>query len=212
MAPLTGVAFIVLLILSFVIGGEPPDAKDSADEIAAHYTEDKDAVMFGAALGGIAVVFFVFFANILRDVVRRAEGPEGRLSPVILAGAAILATGAAFDGTLSFAMAEAADDIPAESLQSLQALWDNDFLPMAVGLATFLISSGLSILRTGVLPKWLGGIAVLLGVLAITPIGFAAFIGGAVFVLIVSVMLTMRERNAVGPTADSPPATATPAA
>jgi hypothetical protein len=36
LAPLTGVAFVVLVIISFVIAGEPPSADDPAQEIVDH--------------------------------------------------------------------------------------------------------------------------------------------------------------------------------
>jgi hypothetical protein len=59
-----------------------------------------------------------------------------------------------------------------------------------------------------VLPKWLGWAAIVIALFAVTPIGFVAFFGGALFVLIVSVMLAMRDRPAK-PTAP-PPTPTTP--
>jgi hypothetical protein len=47
-----------------------------------------------------------------------------------------------------------------------------------------------------VLPKWLGWVAIVLGVITVTPIGFAGFIGGMLFILIAAIILTMRERSA----------------
>ena len=40
-----------------------------------------------------------------------------------------------------------------------------------------LLATGLSIVLYGALPKWLGWIAILLGVIGLTPIGFFAFLG-----------------------------------
>jgi hypothetical protein len=39
---------------------------------------------------------------------------------------------------------------------------------------------------------WLGWIAIVLAVIALTPIGFAAFVCGGVWVAVTSVLLTMR--------------------
>ena len=83
--------------------------------------------------------------------------------------------------------------------QALQALWDNDFLPLALGTVVMLSASGISIVRHGALPVWLGWIAIVLAVIGVTPIGFAAFLGSAVWILIVSVMLSMRARAAQPP-------------
>jgi hypothetical protein len=195
-APLTGVAFIVVAIVGFAVGGEPPDADSPAQEIVDHYVDNEGSVMAGAVLGGIAATLLIFFAGYLRKVLSAAEGPGGVLSAVALVGAAILAVGAALDATLSFALAETADEIEPASVQTLQALWDNDFMPFAIGNQVFLLASGLSVVRHGALPKWLGWVAIVLGVIAVTPIGFASFIGGAIWIAIVSVILSLRLRSA----------------
>jgi hypothetical protein len=86
----------------------------------------------------------------------------------------------------------------------LQALWDNDFLPIATGLAVFLLASGLSIARHGAVPRWLGWVAIPLAILALTPIGFVAFGAGALWVLAVSVLLTLKLRREAPAAAGSP--------
>lgn len=204
-APLTGAAFLVVAILAFAIGGEPPEADNSAEEIVSHYVDNKDSVIFGAVLATFASALLVYFGATLSAVLRAADRGPGILSAVVLAGAAIMAVGIAIDSTILFALAEGAEEIEPASVETLQALWDNDFLPIALGTVLFLSASGLGILRTGVLPKWLGWIAVALAVIGLTPLGFVAFIGGAIWILITSIMLTMRARSAPAAT---PPAAA----
>ena len=46
------------------------------------------------------------------------------------------------------------------------------------------------------LPKWLAGIALLLGVIAVTPIGFVAFIAMALWIPITSILLALRASAA----------------
>jgi hypothetical protein len=198
--PLTGVAFLVVLVVGFIVGGEPPDADSPAQEIVDHYVDNKDSVIAGAILTGVAATLLVFFAGSLRRALRAAEGPGGVLSAVAFAGAIIMAVGAAIDGTISFALAERADDIEPTAVQALQALWDNDFLPIAVGAAVLLLASGLSIVRHGAVPRWLGWVAILLAIVSMTPLGFIGFLGGALWILIVSVFLTLGlRREAPGP-------------
>jgi hypothetical protein len=199
LVPLTGVAFIVVAIVSFAIGGEPPEAKEGGQKIIDHYVDNKDSIQIAAILGAMAGAFLVFFFGYLRKVLHAAEGENGMLSIVALVGAGIVATGIAIDGTIAFALAEAADEIDPVAAQALEALWDNDFLPLALGGTIILFSTGISIVRHGALPKWLGWIAIALGVIGLTPIGFVAFIGLAVWILIVSVMLAMRARGAQAP-------------
>ncbi|HEU5109357.1 MAG TPA: DUF4386 family protein [Micromonosporaceae bacterium] len=195
-APLTGVAFIVVVIVGFLVAGEPPDADSPPREIIDHYVDNKDSVMIGALLSVIAAALLVFFGAVLRSALRAGEGPGGVLSAVAFAGTIIMATGAAIDAMISFALADRADDVAPVGVQALQALWDNDFFPVVLGAALLLLGAGLSIARHAVLPRWLGWVGVLIGILALTPIGFVAFPLGGLWVLIVSVMLTLRWRGA----------------
>ncbi len=203
LAPLTGVVFIVLIIVGFIVSGEPPDADEDVQKIVSFYTDDKDSIEAGVFLLALGTVFFVFFANYLRTVFR-----ESSLSATILVGAAIFAVAGGIDGTILIATAEAADDIEPASVQTLQALWDNDFVPFAIGITVFLVSIGLSILRTGVFPKWLGWVVLVLALVSVTPVGFIAFPGSGLLVLVLSIWLTLRARRAAAPPAAPPPAPA----
>ena len=186
-------AFVVVVIISFVLAGEPPNADEPAAEIVEHYVDNKDSIEVGAFLGALAGTLLVFFFAYVRKVLRAAE--EGVVSAVVLIGAAIVALGAAIDSTISFAIAEAAEDIEPESVRTLQALWDNDFIPFVLGTQLLWFAAGISIVRHGALPKWLGWVAILFGVVALTPLGFFAFIAGALWILIVSIMLAQRARS-----------------
>ena len=193
--PLTGAAFVVLAIIGFAIGGEPPSPTDPVREIVEFYGDNEGAQYVGAALAALAGTLFVFFGGYVRKVLRDAGGEGGVLSSVALAGAIIFAVGLAIDSTITFTLAERADDIDPAAVQALSALYENDFIPFAMGLQIFLLATGISVVtRGGVLPKWIGWIAILLAVLAVTPLGFFAILGGAVLILVMSVMLAIRAR------------------
>ena len=147
----------------------------------------------------------MFFGGYLRKVFSAAEGQGGMLSALVLTGTAIMAVGAGIDMTISVALAEAADDIDPAAVQALQALWDNDFLPIAIGIEVLLLSAGLSIVRYGALPKWLGWVALALALVGATPIGFVAFPGGGLWVILVSIMLAVRARGAAAPAGPATP-------
>ncbi len=195
LAPLTGVAFIVLAIISIIVGGEPKDATHPATEIVDWYIDNKDSVEISAFIGVAALALLVFFGAYLRNVLRAAAGGTDMLSLVSFIGLVLVAVGVAIDTTISLAIAERADDIDPIAVQSLQALWDNDFVPMALGALLFLWATGISVVRSGALPKWIGWIMIVLGIVALTPLGFAAFLGAAVLILVISVLLTMRARS-----------------
>ena len=208
-----GIVWIVLLIVSFVLIGEAPETEDSsAEEIAAHFTENKDSIIAGVLVQALAIVALLYFAGYLRRVLRAGEGEGGVLATVALAGAIVLAVAAAIDATLTSALAESAEDVDALAIQTLQALWENDFVPFAVGFVTFLSATGLSIIRHRALPSWLGWVPLALIasfiIAGITEIEvfFAIFgIGAALWVLVLSGILVARagrtETPAERPTA-----------
>lgn len=196
LVPLTGVAFFLVGIVGFLIGGEPKSADEPVNEVVDFYLDNKDSIQIGAIFGVAASVLLIFFGAYLRKVLRAAAGEGEMLSLVSFIGLVLVGLGFAIDGTISFALAEAADDIDPIAVQSLQALWDNDFLPIALGVLAFLWATGISVIRSGALPKWLGWLMILLGIVAVTPFGFVSFIGTAILVLVISVLLSLRARSA----------------
>lgn len=205
--PLLGVAAIVVIIASLLVGGDPPSADEGGQAIADHYADNKNAIEIAALMSVIGGTLLVFFFGYMRRILRPAEGEGGVLSLLALIGAAILAVGAAIDATIAFAIAEAADDIDLVGIQAMQAIWDNDFFPVALGSAVMWLAVGITVVQHGVLPKWLGWVAVVLGVGALTPVGFFAFPLGALWIVVVSILLTVRARGEA-PAAPAPPASA----
>jgi hypothetical protein len=196
LVPLTGMGFVLLGIVSFIVGGEPKSADEPVGEIVDYYVDNKDSIQVAAFIGVAAILLLVFFGAYLRRVLR-AAAPEGEiLSLVSFLGLVVVAVGFAIDTTILIALSEAADDIDPVAVQSLQALWDNDFVPLVLGVLMFLWATGLAVIRTGALPKWLGWVMVVLGVLGLTPIGFVAAIGAAILVLVLSILLSLRARSA----------------
>jgi hypothetical protein len=197
LAPLAGLAFLVVAIVAIAISGEPPDAtEDSAREIVDFYVDNRDSQTVSAFMAALGGALLVFFGGALRRVLRAAEGPDGTLSAIAFAGLIVLALGLAIDGTITLTLAETADDIDPSAVQALSALYANDYIPFVMGSLIFLLATGLSVLRHGALPKWIGWIAIVLAVLAVTPLGFASLIGAVLLIAVISVLLTMRARSA----------------
>ena len=203
--PLTGALFVIVAIIGAIVQGEPPGADDPVQEIVSHYDDNKTRIQIGSLVITIAAAVFVFFAGYMRKRLDAVAGGRSMLPTVALVGAGIFAVGAAIDSMIAFALSEAVGDIEPSAVQALQALWDNDFMPIVLGLSLFFLATGLAAVRYGSLPKWLAWIAVLLGVVALTPVGFVAFLAGAVWILGVGILLALRERKAgAGPPRDSP--------
>ena len=197
LVPLMGVLFLVLLFASFIVAGEPKDAANPPEEIKQWYIDNKDQAEIGAFIGTLAAAALIFYGAYLRKVLSVGDRIGTTLPTLVLIGATVVAIGGSIDNMLQFATAERADDIPATSVQTIQAIWDNDFLPLALGVLVFNWSVGLAVLRSGVLPRWMGWAAVVFGVLSLLgPIGFAGVIGAALWVLVSSIMLAVRARSA----------------
>ena len=64
------------------------------------------------------------------------------LSLVAFVGLVVVGVSFAIDSTILIALSEAADDIDPSAVQALQALWDNDFVPLVLGVLMFLWAPG----------------------------------------------------------------------
>jgi Domain of unknown function (DUF4386) len=189
----TMVGFVVLLVVSFIVSGEPKSAEDGPEEIAEWYLDNKDSAQVGAFIGIVAAVPLIFFGAYLRKVL---EPAGALLSTLPLIGLTIVGVGAAIDNMLLFGAAEAAEDITGEQLQTIQAIWDNDFFPLLLGIMVFLWSVGIAVLRSDVLPKWMGWFALVFAVISLAgPLGFISFPGALLWVIIAGILLTMRARS-----------------
>ena len=196
----TGVVAIIVGFLGIVIGGEPTSADEGADKVVAWYADNKDQAELSAIFAIAATALLIFFFAYLRRVLQTAETATGRggmLPLLAVIGAGIIGTGIAIDTTIMFAAAEAVDNkVDPTAVLAMQAIWDNDFMPIALGTLVVLWSVGLAVVLHGGLPKWLGWVAIVLGLIAPTPIGFAAVLGLLVWVLVVSILLTARSLQA----------------
>src|SRR3954469_623159 len=98
LVPLTGIAFVVLLVVSFIVQGSPKGADKPAAEIANWYLDNKDAAEVSGFLGVVAATLLIFFGAYLRKVFEPGAGPMLSILPLI--GVSIVAVGGAIDGML----------------------------------------------------------------------------------------------------------------
>jgi hypothetical protein len=201
-APLAGIAFVALLVASIIVSGSSPDTNDSTVKVVAEWTKNDSKQMTGAILSALAIVPFLWFLGSLRSALRVAEGGTGRLSATAFAGGIVLASFAIADSSIQFAVADSVGDVPPLVTQSLSVLYSDFFFGFPVGLGVFGIATGLVVLRTGLLPAWLGWVIFALGIISFAgPIGFFASFGVFAWIVIVSIILFQRGDATVPPTA-----------
>jgi hypothetical protein len=197
--PLTGILFVVLAIVAFIVSGETPDVDDSTREIVDFYLDNDSAQQFASALLALGCVALVFFLGSLRRVLRVAAGDEGGLSTVVLLGGLVIAVGASIFAGIGFTLGDAADELPPSAILALNALNSDMFFTVAVGTAVFNLALGLAVLRHGGLPRPLGWVALVIGIAGLTPAGFFAFLATGIVIVWASVALTMEANTAAAP-------------
>jgi hypothetical protein len=200
--PLSGAASVLLIFVSFLVAGEPPDVDALPDDLLSYY--DDDSLQIAAALLALGSFFFLLFSAAIATALR---GPRDRdagtaAAKVSFGGGIVFTVGLTVFAGLAFTAGEVADEVNVGTLQTLNALEMNMFFTVAVGTAAFLLGTGVGALKIGLLPRWLAWVAIVLGVLAITPAGFAAFLGLGIWTLVASVMLAMRAGRAPEPGVD----------
>ena len=194
LAPLTGVVAVALWIVGIVvIEGTADRSGESAAEVLAAFDEDGTSILVGAFLFALGTAFFVWFLGSLRAAFLAAEGTPGRLTAVAFAGGVGKAV---FDlavmGTLA-AGAIAADegDFAPEAAQAVAAIDTAFFVGAEFMAAVFMSAAAFVVVRTRVLPVWLGWLAAVIAVgVLVIPIGWAFLLFGLpLWVLLASVLL-----------------------
>jgi Domain of unknown function (DUF4386) len=190
-APLTGVVFVVLTAVGFAVSGKRLSVHATGAKVLAYYNAHHSSEMGSAALTSFGIIFLVFFAAALRTHLRPLTA-GGALAALGFAGAVLLAVGEAGFAGFTWSLADAHKSLAPAAAQALNVLKDDFFWPFAIGLAIFGIGYGLAIVRSRALPIWLGWIAVAIGILGVTPIGFIAFLVLMGWTLVVSVLVFRR--------------------
>jgi hypothetical protein len=193
----TGILFVLLVIVGFVVTPKPPAADASVSEVFEYISNKQNTLHAVQLIFAAAGFFFIWFLGTLRSLLSTAEGGEGRLANTAFGGGLI----AVATLMVGFALAATAALHPATNGPELtHALIDASLLVPAVAApaaAVFFAANGLSIRRSGYLPAWMGWLGLvtaffnLLGIGAVyTDSGaFAAdgvlgfFIGFALFLL-----------------------------
>jgi len=195
LAPLTGVLFVVIVVVSFSIGGSTPEEDDPAAKVQAFYVAHHDKQSALALLVALSIPFLLFFSSTLRHYLRRMGG-TGQLANAAFAGGILAAAGFGFVSSVHLAVANAGEHATTIStIPTLNVLDNNDFIPAAAGAAVLVFSAGLAVVRHGGLPKWLGWVGILIGIVTFTPAGFFAFLAAGLWILIASILLTMAMRE-----------------
>jgi hypothetical protein len=200
-AALSGIVFVVLMLVGAAFVIDLPKADASSQEIA-RYLADGDNQMrniIGAYLWVLGGMAFLGFVAGLRSVLRGAEGDPGTLSSVVFgAGVVFTAVWSVSAATLaSVAYAVEFSNAPVSNPDIVRVLPQLGSLLLLLGGGfagiLLLLAASILIVRTRVLPRWLAWLAipVALGLLVdVTYMNILPFVG---WVLVASIALLRRQ-------------------
>jgi hypothetical protein len=204
-APVAGIAFVLLMVVGSMLVGDVPRPDASIQDING-YLADGDRQMkniVGAYLWVVGALAFLWFLIRLRNDLRRAEGGDGTLSNLALgAGVAFAAvwtvaaaTFASVANAITLRGAPVTDTdlvrvLP--TLGRLELLLGGGFTGIVVLLATAAVT-----LRTGFLPRWLGGLAIVAAVALLFDAVYLTILPFWGWVLIASIVMLVRRGSDV---------------
>ena len=174
--PVAGVALVACVVTGFILMGGSPSAGDSGAKVTAWFTAHHDravAASFVFAYAcAVALVFYIGMAGYLRQRGSRT------LSGLTAAGGILMVAGFASAAGLLGAITDHTSKLGDNTIQTLNQLGsDAPWIAMIVGSAVATLSIGIASLRRQALPKALGIVTVVVGVVQVAgPISWFGFL------------------------------------
>jgi len=194
LAALTGVVFVVLVILGFAIGTNTPATNATAKTIQHYYLTHTGQAKTSAFLSGISVAFGLFYFGYLRAYFRRWAGNEW-LSSIFFGGAVVFGIGGTLSAGLAFTLTDSPKSLTPGGLQVLNTLSsDLNWAALTIGMAIMFAALGFIIFRSRLVPVWLAWVSWSMSVLAATwVLSFVPLVGMGVWVLVASIRMVVRN-------------------
>lgn len=187
---LVGVAFVIALVAQVVLASNSLSPHAGGQAVLKFYQDNRARVGVGSALIMTIVVLGVFFYGMLADYLRR-DPANGPLARVAFGGALIFGAGGAIGEGMQYTLSYSAHSLDASAAQALYNGGQASQALQGAGVATLALATAIAILRTGVLPKWLGWVGAVIGVLSLLPgpAGGIGFLSAGIWTLALSITM-----------------------
>jgi hypothetical protein len=204
--PLAGVISAVLGAAGAAVAivTNAPGSDASGKDVIAFYVAQGRTQQVGVILLALAFVFFVFFAGSLRAHLRQTPEVEA-LSALVLAGAVLETAGQTAGAGYIWTLAQDSGRLDPSAALGLNALSNDSVITNTAGMIVFGIAAGVAILRSGRLPRWLGWVAIAMGIVVMTPLEGFAFLALVIWMVIVSILIWRRSSESAQDRIDSVP-------
>jgi hypothetical protein len=173
--PIAGVLMAILIAVAFGLTSGQPDESASVTKAFSYWGDHGTETIASTFAYSLAAVLLVLFGAGLRIELRSRESGEASYSTIAFGGALITAVSFLIAAMLALAAATAADQGAPAATYAIGQLTVATWVPFTAGLAVLLIAVGLGGLRTLAFPKALSWAALAIGIIALTPFGWATF-------------------------------------
>jgi hypothetical protein len=164
---------VILVVPSFLSPPDTPVATSGPQDVIDYFTDRQDSIL---TLNGLllifAALFFLWFLGVLHNVLQGAEGEGYGFSSVSLVGGllfvALVLAGAAIEIIYPATLARFENfrqDAQVGFLSLALSGWLYRFA--FVGMSVLIAATSVVVLRTGVLPRWLGWAGLLVALVAL---------------------------------------------
>jgi hypothetical protein len=193
LAPLLGLLFVVLVVGSIGFGATP-STSTSPVAVLAFYNSHHGREYTSAFFAGPAVVIGLFWFAYLRSWLQRRDVNE-RWGAVAFVGGILFAVVGGLAVGLELALVDTPKYLTPDTAAALNFLEsDLPFIFASMALGIMAIAAGIAALKSRYLPTWLGWVSLVLGIIAVLPVGdFFALPGIGVWVLLVSGVMWFRR-------------------
>jgi hypothetical protein len=194
--PLLGVIFVALVVVSISLTASNPDSSTSGVGVIAYFRAHRAQQITAAVLTLVAIPTGLFFFGLLRTYLSRSRAVRP-IAAIGFAGAILFAAGGCLAAGMQLTLSDVPDRLAPAAAQALNVL-NNDLNAVLVmgGISALQFGYGIAILRTKLLPEWLGWVSIAFGVLALAgPIGFFALPATGLWILVVSVLIYERTAH-----------------
>ena len=193
LAPCSGIALVVLVAVSVVLGGSTPSSTADGAKVAAYYDSHQARLVVVSFLFGLAAFAAVLFASWLARSLRSDDGMSVS-DRVVLGGGVMFAAALGFVGAANFALADSPKKVSGPALQALNLLMNDSWVFWNAALGVFMLGAAGACLASAASYRWLGRIAIVLGIALFIPFAdFFALLASGLWIVAVTVVLARRS-------------------
>lgn len=174
-----GLGFIVLTVVAALFPGSPPKVTDSTGTITSFVNDGRTellcSALLNAAAAGLVIWFSAAFAEAIREREERSDVHMALLAGSVLIGGAIFTYGA-LTGALAYSVETVS---PATTVALFQGTMVFGLL-LGFAAALPLAAAGIGVLRTRVMPNWLGYVGLVAAAISVLA-GFGIFFDSGIY-------------------------------